>query len=162
MEHKKLKLCVLLLFGLGLTGLQAQNAQLSSGGNASGSGGSVTFSVGQLATATISGPSGSVAQGVQQPFEISIVDGTDEGQKINLLVAAYPNPTTTSLTLKVEHFSLTNLTYQLFDMNGKLLHNSKIESNELGIDMSRLVPAIYYLKISEENREIKTFKIIKN
>jgi hypothetical protein len=77
-------------------------------------------------------------------------------------VAAYPNPTTTSLTLKVEHFSLTNLTYQLFDMNGKLLHNSKIESNELGIDMSRLVPAIYYLKISEENREIKTFKIIKN
>lgn len=162
MKHEKLKLCVLLLFGLGLTGLQAQNADLASGGNASGIGGSATYSVGQLATATIFGSGGSLAQGVQQPFEISIVDGIEDAGGICLMVSAYPNPTTSSLTLKVEHFSLTNLTYRLFDINGKLIQTQIIEGDESGIDMSHLVPAIYFLKVSEGKKEIKTFKIIKN
>ena len=48
MKYKKLKLSTVLLLSLGLTGLQAQEAILASGGDASGSGGSASYSAGQV------------------------------------------------------------------------------------------------------------------
>ena len=67
------------------------------------------------------GAKGSVAQGVQQPFEISVITGLEEAQGINLSVRAYPNPTTDYLTLSISEFDISNLLYQLYDMQGKLL-----------------------------------------
>ncbi len=69
MRHKKLKLSAILLLGLGLTGLQAQTSVNATGGNASGSGGSASYSAGQVVYTTHTGANGSVAEGVQQPFE---------------------------------------------------------------------------------------------
>ena len=163
MRHKKLKLSAVLLLGLGLTGLQAQTAVPATGSNASGSGGTVSYSVGQVVCTTNTGGSnGSVAQGVQQPFEISVVTGLEEAKGINLSVSAYPNPTTDFLNLKVENYDKTNLSYQLFDISGKLLETKKITSNETSINTSKLVPATYFLKVTENNKEVKTFKILKN
>ena len=81
MKRKKVKLSVLFL-GLGLTA-QAQQATTATGGNASGSGGTVAYSVGQIFYTTNTGTTGSEAQGVQQPYEISIVLGIDN-HSINL------------------------------------------------------------------------------
>lgn len=162
MKYKKFKLCALLLFGLGLTVLQAQESSNATGGSASGSGGSATYSVGQVVYTTNTGTNGSVAQGVQQPFEISIATGVDEAQGISLMISAFPNPTTDYLTLKVENFQLSTLHYQLFDINGKLLRNEKLTSKHTIIAMSNLVPATYFLKVTETDKEVKTFKIIKN
>ncbi len=163
MRHKKVKLIAVLLLGLGLTGLQAQTAIPATGGNASGNGGSVSYSVGQVVyTTNTGGANGSVAQGVQQPFEISVVTGIDEANGITLQCSAYPNPTTDFLKLKVENFKTENLTYQLYDISGKLLENKKIEGNETSITMSNLVSATYFVKVTESNKEVKTFKIIKN
>jgi hypothetical protein len=47
-------------------------------------------------------------------------------------------------------------------MNGKLLENKKIEGNQTIIGMSKLVAATYFLKITQSNKEIKIFKIVKN
>ena len=84
MKLKRLKICVILLLGLGLTGLQAQESVNATGGNALGSGGSVSYSVGQLTYQTHVGTNGSVAEGVQQPFEISVVTGIKEAKAFNL------------------------------------------------------------------------------
>jgi hypothetical protein len=162
MKHKQLLLSIMLLLGIGLTGLQAQESVNVSGGNATGSGGSVSYTIGQTFYTTNTGSNGSVAEGVQQPFEISVVIGIEEANGINLSVSAYPNPTTDYLQLKVEREKLENLSYQLFDLNGKLLESKKIVSNETSIVMSNLVPATYFLKINQGNKEIKEFKIIKN
>ena len=162
MRHKRLKLSAVLLLGLGLTGLQAQESANATGGNASGSGGSVSYSVGQVVYTTNTGTSGSVAQGVQQPYEISVVTGLEEAKGINLSVSAYPNPTTDFLELKVESEKLKDLSYQLYDMNGKLLQSEKITGNQTSIVMSNLVPATYFVKVIQGNKEVKTFKIIKN
>jgi hypothetical protein len=163
MRHKKLKLSAVFLLGLGLTGLQAQTAVPATGGHASGSGGTVNYSVGQVVyTTNTGGSNGTVAQGVQQPFEISVVTGLVEAKGINLSVSAYPNPTTDFLNLKVENYNNTNLSYQLFDISGKLLETKKITGNETSIVMSNLVLATYFVKVTEENKEIITFKIIKN
>ncbi len=162
MRHKKLKLSTVFLLVLGLTGLQAQESVNTTGSNASGSGGSVSYTVGQVVYTTNTGTNGSVAQGVQQPYEISVVTAIEEAKGINLSVSAYPNPTTDFLNLKVENYDNTNLSYQLFDMNGKLLETKKIEGNQTSIVMSNLVPATYFVKVTESNKEVKTFKIIKN
>ena len=162
MKHKRLKLSALLLLGLGLTGLQAQTSVNATGGNASGGGGSASYSVGQVVYTTNTGTNGSVAQGVQQPYEISVVTGIEEAQGINLLVSAYPNPTADYLTLSIDEFDISNLSYQLYDMNGKLLQNEKITGNQTSIVMSNLLPATYFVKVIQGNKEVKTFKIIKN
>ena len=162
MRHKKLKLSAVLLLGLGLTGLQAHTSINATGGNASGSGGSASYSVGQVVYTTNTRTNGSVAQGVQQPFEISVVTAIEEAKGINLSVSAYPNPTTDYLTLEVKEFELSNMSFQLYDMSGKLLQNEKITGNQTSIVMSNLVPATYFVKVIQDNKEVKTFKIIKN
>ena len=161
MRHKKLKLSAIILLGLGLTGLQAQESVNATGGDASGSGGSVSYSVGQVVYTTNTGTNGSVTQGVQQPYEISVVTAIEEAKGINLTVTAYPNPATDYLTLRIDEFEISNLSFQLYDMNGKLLQNEKITGNQTSIVMSNLVPAIYFVKVIQGNKEVKTFKIIK-
>ncbi len=159
MQHKKVVFSIALMFGFGLSGLQAQEAISTAGGNASGSGGSASYSVGQVVYTTNNGTSGSVAQGVQQPYEIFAVGIKETSMNISLTV--YPNPTADNLTLQIKDFNNVKLTYQLFDMNGKLLENKKIIGNETSIVMSNLVPANYFLKVTKGNKEVKTFKIIK-
>ena len=161
MRHKKLKLGAVILLGLGLTGLQAQESVNATGGSASGSGGSASYSVGQVVYTTNTGTNGSVAQGAQQPFEISVVTGIEEANSINLSVTAYPNPTTDYLTLEVKEFEFSTLSFQLYDMSGKLLQSEKITGSQTSIVMSNLVPAKYFVKVIQENKEVKTFKIIK-
>jgi len=167
MRHKKLKLSAVLLLGIGLTGLQAQEAIPATGGEASGGGGSASYSVGQMVYTTNTGTNGSVAQGVQQPYEISVVTEIEQAKDINLSVSAYPNPTTDYLTLSIsdniqasDDFSL--MSYQLYDMQGKLLQTEKITGNQTSISMSNHAPATYFVKVTEGNKEVKTFKIIKN
>ena len=161
---KKTLLFLLLLIAIGLTETKAQESMNATGNTATGSGGSVSYSVGQVTYQTNTGANGSVAQGVQQPYEISVI-GIEEAKDINLTLAAYPNPTTDCLELKVDaSTTLSNLSmsYQLFDMNGKLLQSEKITSSQTSIVMKNFVAATYFVKIIEGNKEIKTFKIIKN
>jgi hypothetical protein len=158
MKYKKLKLGILML-GLGLTA-QAQQATTATSGNASGSLGTMAYSVGQIVYTTNTGTKGSVAQGVQQPYEISVVLGV-ENNAIKLELNAYPNPTTNFLTLNVGETELSTLNFQLYDMSGKLIESRKILSSNETIAMENLLPATYFLKVTNNNKEVKTFKIIK-
>jgi len=162
MQHKRLKLSVVFFLGLGLMGLQAQKSVNSTGGNASGSGGSASYTVGQAVYTSNTETGGTVAQGVQQPYEIWVETTIEEAKGINLLVTAYPNPTTDYLTLRIDEFDISDLSYQLYDMQGKLLRNEKITSNQTRIVMSNLAPATYSVKVVQGNKEIKTFKIVKH
>ena len=161
MNRKKTTTSVLFLL-LSIGGIQAQETLPASGGNASGSGGSVSYTVGQVFYSSNSATNGTVTQGVQQPFEISEITGLEEVQEINLTVSAYPNPTTDYLTLSIDEFDISNLSYQLYDMQGKLLQLEKISENQTSIVMNNLVPATYFVKVLKGSTEVKTFKIIKN
>lgn len=157
MNIKKLLVTTLLL---GLTQVNAQEAVVTSGGNASGTNGNVSYSVGQIVYTTNTGATGSVAQGVQQPFEIQTVLGA-ENFNINLQLAVYPNPTTNWLQLEVKNTDFTNLSYQLFDLNGRMILNQKITTETSTISMEQLPAAIFLLKVVNNNKEVKTFKIVK-
>jgi hypothetical protein len=145
-----------------MAGLQAQQVIATSGGNASGSGGSVSYSVGQIVYTTNANSNGSVAQGVQQPYEISVVTAIEQAKDISLEIMVYPNPATDYIKLNIKNYDVQNLRYQLYDINGSLIKDSKVEGNETTIVMQNLKPSIYFLKVTDNNKAIKTFKIIKN
>jgi hypothetical protein len=159
---KKIKLTFLFIGAFCFSSLQAQQAITTTGGNATGIGGSASYSVGQIVYKTNSGSLGSVSQGVQQPYEISVVSVFEEENGISLLLSSYPNPTTASLTLKVTNYNSENLNYQLYDGNGRTLVESKIYKAETVISMETFPVGIYFLKVSHGLIEMKTLKIIKN
>ena len=158
----------LLLAGPALTCMQAQQIHASvnaSGRNATGSGGSVSYSVGQVFYTTASGTNASVSEGVQQPYEISVFTGLKDNTAIDLLYTVYPNPTSGKLTLKLDATTLPDvksMIYQLYDVNGKLIRSDQLKEKETSIEMSDLTTSSYYLRIIKSKKVIKTFKITKN
>ena len=162
MKQERKVLIIIFLCSFWTTIVHAQATIPATGGNAAGSGGSVSYTVGQIGYSTISGGNRSVAQGVQQPYEISVVTAIDEAKGINLICSAYPNPTSGFITLKVENYDNASLSYELFDISGNLLEIKKIEGNEITIAFGERSPSVYFLKVTDKNKVVKTFKIIKN
>jgi len=158
MKLKKTMTSVAFLL-LGLGGLHAQESLTATGGEATGTGGTASYSVGQVVYTTNTGTNGSVAQGVQQPYEISTTVGINE-TSINLEMSVYPNPTKNYLTLKTEDNS--NLSYQLYDLQGKVIENKKVNANSTNITMEALPKASYFLTVTDNKKIVKTFKVIKN
>lgn len=148
-----------LISGLGFKA-QAQESPTSAGGNAFSAGGSVSYSVGQIGYTSNTGSNGSVASGVQQPFEISVMTGIEPKAKITL--AAFPNPTTGILTLTVKNAKTENLTYQITDVEGKLVFESFLTGKTSKVNLSDKSSGTYFISIIEDNKAIKSFKIIKN
>lgn len=160
-NKKTVKTLILLsaLYGLQIT--NAQESNVASGGNATGANGIVSYSIGQMNYSNATGTSGSVNQGTQQPYDI-VTLGNDDFPDIKLVLTIYPNPTTAFVNLKIENHSLKDLNYQLFDLNGRQMQSQKITTPETQISMENLTTVIYLLNVFEENKLLKTFKIIKN
>jgi hypothetical protein len=132
----------------------------ATGGDATGSGGSVAYSVGQIVYTTSTGTTGSLAQGVEQAYEISSV-GIKE-TALNISLSIFPNPTSDYLTLKVEDYNNEALSYSLLDEQGKLVLKEQITNQVTQVAMSNLARGAYFINVLQENKKIQTFKIIKN
>ena len=159
---KSKKTVALLLLGFAFTSAQAQQATTASGGDALGSGGTVAYSVGQIVYTTNTATTGSVAQGVQQAYEISVVTGIKNQTKTSMSLVVFPNPTTSFLNLQIADLKTEQLTYQLTDALGKLIIENKITESSTQINITAQAEAIYFLNVLQNNQTVKTFKIIKN
>lgn len=162
MIKNKAKPIVLLIAILYWTSLiQAQESVNASGGDATGSGGTVAYSVGQIDYVTNTSASGNENQGVQQPYEFFIV-GTND-LLLDISITIYPNPTANNLTLEVSDYNTKNLSYKLYDMQGKLLNHELIVASQTKVNMQGFPPATYFVHlINPENKKVQSFKIIKN
>ena len=161
MTKNKSRPILLLATGLLWAGLaQAQESANASGGDATGSGGTVAYSIGQVVYTTNTGSSGSVAQGMQHAYEIFSV-GIEE-TTLNISLIAFPNPTSDNLTLQISNYNNEKLSYQLYDMQGKLLNNGQVTAQQTHIYTANLSAATYFINVvNQENRKIQSFKIIK-
>jgi hypothetical protein len=140
---------------------QAQESANASGGDATGSGGTAAYSIGQVVYTTNTGSSGSVAQGVQQAYEIITV-GIKE-TALNISLTAFPNPTTEYLTLHISDYNNEKLFYQLYDIQGKLISDGQVTALQTQINTASLPSATYFINVvNQENKKVQTFQIIKN
>ena len=151
---------LLLVLGIGGSSGYAQESINTSGGDAVGSGGTVAYSIGQTVYSFDSGSNGDVQQGVQQSYEIYLVGIEEEPSLISL--NTFPNPTADYLTLEVGDLSNEVMKYEVMDLQGKTLLTGDITHAKTSIDLSRYGTGAYFMKISKESNELKTFKIIKN
>jgi hypothetical protein len=137
----------------------SQNGITAVGGDFSGSGGIVAFSIGQVFYTTNNSTTTSSAQGVQQTYQIS----TNDIQEANIsnLCSVFPNPTADFLILQLGLYE-NSLRFELSDENGKIIYNELIKNSKTEINMISQPKATYFLRVLEGSEQIQTFKIIKN
>ena len=158
MKKRKILLCVLLLLNC-IAAIEAQEIIPAAGGNASGNGGMVSYSLGQVVYTTNTGGNGSVSQGVQQVF-VSVITNTKE-KRISLELSTYPNPTSDLLVLNAENYNNPSLAYQLYDMQGNVMATEKLTNETTFIEMAKLSSGVYLLRITDAEKQVKTIKVIK-
>lgn len=122
---------------------------------------SISYSISQVFYIQKQFSTGSITEGVQQTNKIINLKKDDYGL-IDLNIELYPNPTVNYVVLDIKNQKLEEISYQLFTTNGKLICQEKIIKEKTVIEINNLVSSIYLLKVLNNNKHIKTFKIIKN
>jgi hypothetical protein len=162
MNHKIIIFLFIFILSTGFIGTQAQEAVLSSSGTAAVDGYTVHYSVGQLFYLTKPGTEATIYEGIQQPFEILVPIGVENNKEITLECQLYPNPADKFIKLKIEREDIRDLSCQLYNVNGLLLQNLKINSKETYICMDNLECTTYFIIVSEKEKPVKTFQAMKN
>jgi Secretion system C-terminal sorting domain len=158
MRERKLLLTVVAT-GVAMSSL-SQSACLSAGGDASGAGGSISFSIGQVDYVAVNGANGSVFQGVQQPFELFDIIGVAEVGATSTM-SVFPNPATTSVQVMVNG-DLGNTYLDLYDAVGKLISTTRITSLQTNLDLQDMANGIYFMKLRKSSgEELESIKLIK-
>lgn len=160
-KHKNLKIAIGFLLLTYSNMINAQESINAGGGNISNYSGNISYSVGQVFYTKINGISGTIIEGVQQPYFVYSSLGVSSNSNINLIMSVYPNPTSDFITLKIQNEGIYNMEFQLFDLSGRLIIRKSIYESETKIQMESLAGSLYFLKILKNDKPIKNFKIIK-
>ncbi len=156
-ENLLMKFLPIIIVPFGL--IKAQTAILTTGITASGTTGTTSYSLGQT-TYLQKGNNLQIMEGVQQPYEIITlaVDNLSVAEK-NILL--YPNPVRDFLNVDFGKENFQNSRYVLFDSQGKLIKTGNLISQKTELDMTTLPSSVYLIQIFQKDKNIKTFKIIK-
>lgn len=156
---------VAMALGLSATSAFCQSAFPTMGGDISGNGGSLSYTVGQLAVSFDKQRSTnaeyvklSLFEGVQQTYSVTelSIDGVAQiAVKVNIA----PNPTTDKIKVMLES-PVDNLYFELYTMSGNLLQKDKFSGAEQIVDMSSLPSGSYLLRVVAEKME-NNYRIIK-
>jgi hypothetical protein len=149
---------VMILFAV--FSIHAQQLAGVAGGDASGKSGTAAYSVGQISYTSDVGSSGSNAQGIQHAYEIyRISESKTFG---NTSFKMYPNPTEDMVNIAVDNSDTENLSYELYNISGKLLASGKLTGQTTSVAMKSFAAGTYVVKLLSKDESIQTFKIIKN
>lgn len=146
---------------------QAQQNIVASGSSVNDTGGSVSYSVGQVVYTNIETVDGHVSQGVIQPYEISQVTGTKQIENIGLTCKVFPNPTADLLVVELlsNIDNINQYSVSLYNAKGELLQIIHDISTQTQVNMKNYDQGIYFLNLiqngSDRNRNISTYKVVK-
>ena len=149
------------LFAAFCFSVQAQSDVNAAGGEATGSGGSASYSIGQVFDQMNTSASGTVSEGVQQPFEILTTDVEDIEEFLEAF-RVYPNPVKQILYLQKKSDDGIETSYRLIDLNGNVLKAGILDGELHQIDMQGYAPSAYFLEIIRPKKKPQTIKIIKH
>ncbi len=159
-KAKGLFVAALLAFFFAHATVSAQQV-VASGGNHHEAGEiSISWTLGETVIETFTTEENILTQGFHQPW-LTVV-AVDEILEPGYIITAFPNPVQSYVTLRVEAESFENMTFRLYDFNGRLIEQNPIQGNLTNISFEALIPAVYVITIIEENKKITTLKIIKN
>ncbi|XOV67522.1 MAG: T9SS type A sorting domain-containing protein [Fluviicola sp.] len=137
----------------------SQQNTVTTGGTATGSNGSVTYSIGQVDYSNANGTDGTVYEGLQQPYEFFDPDAALT--ELEWGASLYPNPTMDQVVLQLEK-TPSGAMYHLYDLNGKLLTSDEIINTKTVVNTRKLAAGSYILEISAPSKQTSTIQIIKH
>jgi len=159
--NRNLGMTAIVVACIAVSQLCAQSTVSTSGGDAKGKDGSASYTVGQTVYSYANDDRASVSEGVQQPYVFNVLAGKTV-KDVDMFIAAYPNPASTTLTLKVSGVDITPYSFQLYDVKGRLILTNGLTSELTAIPMETRASGAYVLQVLKNNSIVKSFQIIKN
>jgi len=150
----------MIAFFLLATVIQAQEVVSTAGSYGETSSGSLSWTIGEPVIETITDGTNTLTQGFQQS-KLTVTTINDL-KFTGIELSVYPNPTNSFLSIEVKTDKQRDLLLSLFDINGKLILQKKMAGNKQTIKMQNYKPATYILKVTEGNKDIKTYQIVKH
>lgn len=154
----------ILIFGFGILMLNAysqtvlQGLLSSSGDSFKNSKYNLDWSVSELQTETYYGEENILTQGFHQ--NNYLISTIEQLEKLPFEISIFPNPTTDIITLKAESSANEILKYIITDIYYKTLLTNNIEHVN-HINFSNYKLGVYFISVSQNNKIVKSFKIIK-
>jgi hypothetical protein len=157
---KKFPFLILIVCFAGIKLFGQQQVIASGGGFYTKNSGSISWTLGEPVIQSYSNSNGSISQGFQQGNIQIVPEATEENTSLD--IAAFPNPTTEAVTLRLNNAGTENLTVILHDLQGREIYSVKMNSEIQRIDLSACPQGIYFLiVIDSDKKAMSTFKIIK-
>jgi hypothetical protein len=155
-----IKLNLFIVLTLSVTGLiYAQSANLVgvAGDNYSNTNYQLNWSIGETLTETYQNGTNVLSQGFHQnTYSVVSVENNS-----NIDLRVYPNPTTDLIMVDFNQYENASYVLTIIDLNGKVLHSKKLNSNKVLLNFATYVSGTYSLLVKQQNKLIKSFKIIK-
>lgn len=116
----------------------------------------INFTIGEVVMSTGTDGTNDITQGFHQT-NLNFL-GIDDFAP-NYSVTIYPNPSSEILTIEAKEFE--EVSFSLFDAQGKLVLKSNLIDQITPVNVGQLAPGNYSLQLSNESQLLKTFKLLK-
>jgi len=153
----KIELFFILILASGQ--LAAQSALVTSGGDAVSTSGSVSFSIGQISNAQAIASTGSLSEGVQQPFEFFEVTVNEVLRDIG--ISLFPNPALTEVLIELPIMQ-EGIKARFYSSNGSLIEEVNIFSKSTSVNVRNWAASTYYMQLSDSSGNTSTYKLVKH
>ena len=151
----KINTLVLFLFFASLA-VTAQEVVATQGESYSNASANIDFTIGEVIIATGTDGTNDITQGFHQP-NWNFVGLEDFAPDYEATI--FPNPTEDVLNIRTSTFE--NVTYTLYDAQGKLVMQNMLSAEQTPIQVSQLAPGSYSLTLNNQIQNLKTFKLVK-
>ena len=136
--------------------VSAQEVVSTQGDSYSNASGSIDFTIGEVVIKTGTDGTNDITQGFHQT-NWNFLGVEDRAPSYEATI--YPNPTEDVLNIRTSTFE--NVTYTLYDAQGKLIMQNILSGEQTPIQVSQLALGSYSLTLSNETQNLKIFKLIK-
>jgi hypothetical protein len=134
----------------------AQEVVSTQGDSYSNANGSIDFTIGEVIINTVNEGTNDITQGFHQT-NWNFVELEDHAPAFE--VSIFPNPTEDVLNIRTDKFE--NISYALYDQQGKLVLKDMLSGALSPIVVNQLAPGSYSLTLYDKTQTLKTFKLIK-
>jgi hypothetical protein len=134
----------------------AQEVISTQGESYSNTSANIDFTIGEVIIDTGTDGSHDLTQGFHQT-NWNFLGVEDHAPNYEAVI--FPNPTQDVLNIKTSVFE--NVTYTLYDAQGKLVMQDILSAEQTPIQVSQLAPGSYSLTLKNETQNLKTFKLVK-
>ena len=148
----------LVLFSLFVAiSVSAQEVVATQGDSYSNASANIDFTIGEVIIDTGTDGTNDLTQGFHQTNWnfVGVEDFAPDYE-----ASIFPNPTSDVLNIRTSSFE--NVTYTLYDAQGKLVMQNILSAEQTPIQVSQLAPGSYSLTLNNETQNLKTFKLIKH